>query len=280
MRQENIPLEKLRVSGLNTRKELSAGQEDSGLGDLADSIKKHGLLQPITVRPSENGQYEVIAGQRRFFACSQIGLSPIPCLVRDDLSDNDAESISLIENVHRADLHPLDKARALKTLLDRHGSYDRVSKEVAWSTATIRKYVQLLSLPQALQTKVGTTEGAAGVGALAKLASTFQGDSAIEVFDKISGFKKSIQEKIIQESEGDLARIDDLVEEAQEGAFDVRRCGGAFGCEIIRDIIEGEITRSEFEKLVNNIADELGSKVGIRKRRTASKDFWKALAKT
>jgi ParB/RepB/Spo0J family partition protein len=280
MRQENIPLTKLSVSRLNTRKELSAGQEDSGLGELAESIKKHGLLQPITVRLSENGQYEVIAGQRRFHACKQIGLSPVPCIVRDDLNDNEAESVSLIENVHRADLHPLDKARALKALLDRYDSYDRVSKEVAWSTATIRKYVQLLSLPHALQMKIGTTEGAAGVGALAKLAGTFQGDAAIEVFDKISGFKKSIQEKIIQESKGDLSRIDDLVEEAQEGAFNVRRCGGAFGCEIIRDIIEGEITRSDFEELVNNIADQLGSKITLQRRRTASKDFWKALAKT
>ena len=117
------------------------------------------------------------------------------------------------------------------------------------------------------------------MGALSKLAGTFDGDIAIEVYDKISGFKKSIQEKIIQESGGDPQRIDELVEEAQEGIFDIRRCGGRVGCEIVRDIIEGEVSRSEFQELVDEIASELGSKTSQRQRRTASRDFWKALAK-
>jgi len=73
--------------------------------------------------------------------------------------------------------------------------------------------------------------------------------------------------------------VDDLVKEANEGVFDVRRCGGRFGCEIVRDIIEGEITRSEFEGLVNDVANELGLQSVPRKRRTAAGEFWKALAK-
>jgi ParB/RepB/Spo0J family partition protein len=222
----------------------------------------------------------VVAGQRRLLACRKIGLDPVPCLVRDDLDDQDAGSISLIENVHRADLHPLDKARALKELYDRYGSYERVSKEVAWSSSTIAKYVQLLSLPNELQERLGTKDGPAGIGTLARLAKFFKGDAAIAAYDKISGFKQTIQEQIIQKSDGDLAKIDGLVEEAQEGAFDVRRCGGRYGCEIIRDIIEGEITQSEFQTLVNEIADDLESERSMRELRGAARDFWKALAKS
>jgi hypothetical protein len=194
------------------------------------------------------------------------------------MGDDDAESISLIENVHRADLSQLDKARALNALYQRYGSYQRVSKEVAWSPTTIERYVQLLSLPQSLQARLHTKHGPAGVGTLATLAKTFHGEAAIEVYEKISPFKQSIQETIIKQSQGDLSRIADLVEQAQEGAFDTRRCGGRYGCEIIRDIIEGEISRSEFEHLVTEIARELGEP--IKRRRGAARDFWKALARS
>jgi ParB family chromosome partitioning protein len=279
MPQMDIPLAQLVVSPLNSRRDQSAGQEDSGIGELAADIKRHGLLNPLTVRPIANGQFEIVAGQRRFWACKQADFSPVPCNVLYDLDDASAEALSLVENVQRADLNPLDKARALKTLYERHGSYDKVSREVSLSTATIRKYVQLLSLPVDLQRKIGTKEGAAGVGALSKLASAFEGDAAIEAYNKISGFQRGIQEEIIQRSKGDLSRLDDLVEEAHEGAFNVRRCGGRVGCEIVRDIIEGEITRSEFEQLVSDIRNSLGLQSMPRRQKTATNDFWKALAK-
>lgn len=275
----DIPLDKLVISRLNSRKDLTAGQEDTGIAELAADIQRRGLVNAITVRSIPNGQYEIIAGQRRYFACKQIGLSPIPCNLRDDLDDVSAESLSLVENVQRADLHPLDKARALKTLYERLGSYESVSKEASLSGTTVRKYIHLLTLPIELQKKLGTTEGVAGVGAMAKLASAFKGDAAIEAFGKISGFKRGIQERIIEKSEGDLSRLDDLIEEAKEGIFDLRKCGGRIGCEIVRDIIEGEITRAEFEQLVGDVRKELGLHAMPRRQKTAARDFWKAMAK-
>src|SRR5262249_48878672 len=160
------------------------------------------------------------------------------CLVRDDLGDADAVALSLVENVHRADMHPLDKARALKGLYDRHHSYERVAQETAWSASTIRKYIQLLALPGELQERIGTADRPSGVGTLARLASTFSGNAAAQVYDRIAGFTQRIQEEIIKRSNGDLAAIDDLVEVAQEGAFNVRRCGGLYGCQVIKDILE------------------------------------------
>jgi hypothetical protein len=176
-------------------------------------------------------------------------------------------------------MHPLDKARALKALYDRYGSYESVAKETAWSASTIRKYIQLLSLPTELQERISTTEGPAKVSALAKLATHFSGEEAIEVYEKISGFRQSIQEQIIKKSEGDISRIDELVEEAQEGAFDVRHCGGTFRCEIIRDIIQGSVSQADFQQLVSEVAENLGSEMSKSALRGAARQFWKALAK-
>jgi len=274
---ENLPLDALFVSSLNTRRDLGAGQEDSGIEELAASIPEKGLLQPITVRPAAGGRYEVIVGQRRFLAGRKIRHDPISCVVRDDVDDADAVTISLVENVHRADMNPLDKARALKAIYDRYNSYPRVAKETSWSQTTIRRYLSLLDLPPEIQEKIGTTQGPAGVGALSRLASTFHGEDAAEVYSKISGFKQNIQEEILKRSGGDIGKIDALVHEAMEGAFEVRMCGGRFKCEIIKDILEGEMEMRDFEKLVRDVADTLGSEVRKGALRDAARDCWKSL---
>jgi ParB/RepB/Spo0J family partition protein len=279
MRQIDIELDKLVVSEFNARKDLHAGQEDSGINELASSIRQQGLLSPLIVRSTGDGRYGVLVGQRRLLACRKIGLDPIPCLLRDDLGDADAVTLSLVENVHRADMHPLDKARALKALYDRHQSYERVAKESAWSISTVRKYVQLLSLPDELQERLGTAGGPAGVGTLARLASTFSGDEAVEVYDRISGFTQRIQEEIIKRSDGDIASIDDLIDEAQEGAFDIRRCGGAFGCEIIGDIAHRKLSQEDFTKLVQDAAANTNTpSLSHKTLQDAARAFWKVLA--
>lgn len=276
--EADLPLGVLFVSRLNTRTDLKAGEEDSGIDELAASIREKGLLQPLTVRPASKGRYEVIVGQRRFPACQKARYDPVPCLVRDDLDDADAVTISLVEDVHRADMNPLDKARALKSLYDRRKSYERVAGETSWSTQTIRRYLNLLDLPLDIQQRIGTSQGPAGVAALARLAHTFPGEQATEVYEKISGFKQNIQEEILKRSGGDVAKIDDLVNEAMEGAFDKRMCGGRFRCEIIRDILEGEIERQDFEDLVKDVAANLGSDIRKSTLRQAARSFWKVLA--
>src|SRR5208337_1327598 len=109
-------------------------------------------------------------------ACQLVPLDPVPCFVKEGLSDAEAISLSLIENVHRADMHPIDKAKALQALFAKHGSYEGVAKESACSTATIRRYLKLLELPVVLQDRIGTADGPSGISALSRLASTFTGD--------------------------------------------------------------------------------------------------------
>jgi len=279
MRLQDIPLALLVLSSQNTRRDLLAGQENSGIDELAASIAKQGLLSPLTVRPLVGGKYEVIAGQRRLLACQKARIDPVPCLVRDNVDDIDAVTISLVENVHRADMNPLDKATAIKALYDRYGSYERVAQETAWSASTVRKYVKLLDLPPELQQKISTSDGPAGVGVLARLATTFSGDAALQVYDKLSGFRQTVQEEILKRSAGDLSAVDGLVAEALEGAFDVRQCGGNFRCLVVKDILEGNITQADFQALVAEVAENLGSEVKKSAVRQAASDFWKSLAR-
>jgi len=279
MQQIDIALDKLVVSALNARKDLDAGQEDSGIDELASSIRQQGLLSPPIVRPAADGRYEVLVGQRRLLACRRMGFDPVPCLVRHDLGDMDAATLSLVENVHRAEMHFLDKARALKALLDHHKSYVRVAKESALSVSTVRKYIPLLDLPLALQERLRTAGGSPGVSTLSRLATTFSGDEAVEVYTKISGFNQRIQEEILKQSEGSIANVDVLIGKAQEGAFDAKRCGGVYGCEIIRQILRGKLTLCEFEQHVQDIADDFdSSEMPQRAVKDAADACWKALA--
>ena len=249
-----IPLTKLVVSTLNVRKALDAGQEDSNVEQLAASIREKGLLSPLTVRPLTDGRFEILVGQRRYLACKLVPLDPVPCFIREGLSDTDAISLSLIENVHRADMHPIDKAKALQALHAKHGSYEGVAKESACSIATIRRYLKLLELPPVLQDRMGTAEGPSGISALSRLASTFSGNDAVSAYNEISGFTQRVQEEILKRCEGDLERLDELVEEAQEGVFDIRRCGMASGCQLVRDIVQGRLSETAFADLIKAAA--------------------------
>jgi ParB/RepB/Spo0J family partition protein len=275
-----IPLTKLVVSILNVRKALYAGQEDSNIEELAASIREKGLLSPLTVRPLADGRFEILVGQRRYLACKLVPLDPVPCLIREGLSDADAISLSLVENVHRADMHPIDKAKALQALYAKHGSYEVVAKESACSIATIRRYLKLLELPPVLQDRIGTAEGPSGISALSRLASTFSGDEAVSAYNEISGFTQRVQEEILKRCNGDLERLDELVEEAQEGVFDIRRCGAASGCQLVNDIVHGRLSETAFADLVKAAARTPG---GAAPRssilREAATSFWRMLAR-
>ena len=219
-----IPLDEIRISALNTRKDLDAGTEDVGIDSLADSIREKGLVNPVTVRETDDGEYELIAGQRRLLAFGRLRRTSIPAVVRGDLGDADATVLSLIENVQRADMHPLDKARAYDAIRTEYGSVSRVARETGVGQTTVQRYLKLLNLSPSIQDAITTSEGAAGVGTLSKLADTFAPDDQATVLEALGGFKQGIQQEILKRSDGDMGRLMDLRDLAMEGAFDVRKC--------------------------------------------------------
>ena len=225
MEVKDIRMDLVNVSSLNTRKDLGAGTEYTGLDDLANSIKEKGLLNPIIVQKKDDGTYDLIAGQRRFLACKKIGWNTISAIIREKMDDTDATIISLIENVHRADMSPIDKAKAYQKIYEKYKNYDKVVRETGVSISTIKKYLTLLNLAPSIQEKLTTSEGPAGIGTLSKLAEIFSSPEEQErVLEDIGGFKQSVQLEIIKRSEGNLENIQELKDEALEGAFDTKMC--------------------------------------------------------
>jgi ParB family chromosome partitioning protein len=249
MEIREIKMIDIQLSQFNVRKDLDAGTEDMGLEDLAESIRDKGLLNPLIVRRLDTGTYELIAGQRRFLACQKLGWQTVPAIIRDINDDTDAMILSLVENVHRADLNPIDKAKAYERIYEKYRDYNKVAKETGVSVSTIKKYLLLLKLAPSIQEKLTTTEGPAGLGTLSKIAETFAPGEQENVLDKIGGFKQQIQFEIIKRSGGDAGKLEDLRKQALEGAFDTTICRGLDECQYIplelRELVKDAIKKYE-----------------------------------
>ncbi len=244
MEIKDIAIGDIDLSAFNVRKNLEDGQQDSSIQDLAHSIEKQGLLSPITVFQRPDGRLGLVAGQRRLLACKHLGWTHIAAIVRDTLSEADATAISLVENVHRADMNPTDKARAFKTLLDKFGDVQTVSRETGVGATTIRKYIQLLTLAPELQSRLGAGE-VKNTDALARLAQRFeQPEDQLAVWGRIGGFTQDVQREIIKRTDTTLENLDELVSGATEGAFNIRMVRNCpFDCPTIPDALKNQVAR-------------------------------------
>ena len=120
------------------------------LAELAKSIQKNGIIQPIAVRPSktENGKYEIVAGERRWLAAQRAGLHKIPVTILD-LSDVESLEVAIVENIQRDDLNPIEEARGYKRLADEFKyDHESISKLMSKSRSHISNTLRLLSLPE------------------------------------------------------------------------------------------------------------------------------------
>ncbi|RKG35762.1 ParB/RepB/Spo0J family partition protein [Acinetobacter guerrae] len=127
--------------------------QEQDLKELASSIEKHGVMQPIVIRPIDDEQYsyEIIAGERRWRAAQLAGLKEIPAIVRD-LNDQVAIALALIENIQRQDLNPIDQALALQRFHDEFGlSHQEIADTVGKARTTVSNLLRLLSLDDAIK---------------------------------------------------------------------------------------------------------------------------------
>lgn len=138
-----LPVELVRPNGRQPRRIF----DDEALLGLADSIRARGILQPIVVRPLAGGHYELIAGERRLRAARLADLQVVPAIVRETADDERLE-LALIENTARADLNPVEEARALATLVDDLGlTKEEVGRRLGRSRAAVSNLIRLLDLP-------------------------------------------------------------------------------------------------------------------------------------
>ena len=144
---KQIPIECLKRGKYQTRRQFSADE----IRELAVSIKRSGLVQPIVVRKISDDQYEIVAGERRWRASQQAGLTEISCLVRN-YNDEEAATVTAVENVNRVDLNPIEEAKAYQKLVDDFQySHDEVAAVVGKSRAKISNSLRLLALELPIQ---------------------------------------------------------------------------------------------------------------------------------
>lgn len=122
--------------------------DEAALQELADSIKQHGVLQPLLVRPLTTGGYQLVAGERRWRASRLAELKEVPVIIKE-LSDTEAMEIAIIENLQREDLNPIEEAEGLQALIDKCGfTQEEVATSVGKSRPAITNALRLLRLPQ------------------------------------------------------------------------------------------------------------------------------------
>src|SRR5258706_402430 len=125
--------------------------DPQSIAELADSIKAQGVIQPILVRPVENGKYEIIAGERRWRASQLAGLTQVPVVIRA-VPDKSALAMALIENIQREDLNPLEEATGIQRLIDEFDmTHDVAAQAVGRSRSAVTNLLRLLHLSKAVQ---------------------------------------------------------------------------------------------------------------------------------
>lgn len=142
-----VPLDKITANPFQPRKEF----DEEELNELAQSIKQQGVISPITVRRMADGNYQLIAGERRTRAARKAGLKEIPAYIRV-ATDTQAMEMALIENIQRSDLNAMEVALAYQSLIDEcRLTHDQLSEKVGKNRSTITNYLRLLALPAETQ---------------------------------------------------------------------------------------------------------------------------------
>ncbi|MGC9223862.1 MAG: ParB/RepB/Spo0J family partition protein [Terracidiphilus sp.] len=149
-----IPVEHIDPNPFQTRSHVSEEQ----LAELAASIAANGVVQPILVRPLAGGRFQLIAGERRWRASKLAGKATVPAILRQ-VSDEQAMEITIVENLQRADLNPMEQARAFERLSrEFHMTQEQMAQRTGKDRATVSNFLRLLKLPSNVQTRVEAGE--------------------------------------------------------------------------------------------------------------------------
>lgn len=153
--EENGAVTTMDISQIEPNREQPRKKfDDDALLSLAESIRTHGVIQPLLVRPTPSGVYEIIAGERRWRASRMVGLSQVPVVVRE-LDDKQTMQIALIENLQREDLNAIEESLGYQKLMDEYDmTQEEVSKTVGKSRSAVANALRLLSLPADVKTLV------------------------------------------------------------------------------------------------------------------------------
>ena len=184
----SLPLQKIEPNPLQPRKTFDPDE----LASLAESIRMHGIIQPLTVRKLPSGFYQIIAGERRWRAARLAGLSDVPVVIIE-ADDKKAMELALIENLQRADLTPIEEARGYQQLIGEYGlTQEQVADRVSKSRPAVANAMRLLSLPDELLALV--EEGKLTAGHARAILSLKEKPQQLAVAQKVIHLQLSVRQ--------------------------------------------------------------------------------------
>ena len=185
-----LPLDQIEINPFQPRTEF----DEQSLWELAESIRVHGVIQPVSVRKISNGKFQLIVGERRLKACKMVGLTDIPTYVRS-ANDQEMLEMALIENTHREDLNALEIAINYKRLMEECDlKQEELGTRVGKDRASISNYLRLLRLPPEIQ--VGLRSRSISMGHARALVAIEDSKRQIEVYNEI--IKKGISVRMAE----------------------------------------------------------------------------------
>ena len=176
-----LPLSQIECCRNQPRKNF----DRTKLEELAESIRQHGVIQPLTVRKLSSGYYQIIAGERRWRAARMAGLTEVPAVVIE-ADDQKAMELAMIENLQREDLDPIEEAHGFQTLVEQYGmTQEEAARRVGKSRSAVANSMRLLDLHEAIQEMVSQGKLSAGhARALLPLSLPLRSQAATEIIDK------------------------------------------------------------------------------------------------
>ena len=238
--QRKVPIEFLKANPRNPRRDFS----ETELGELADSIKQHGVIQPIVVRAVKGtaDRYEIIAGERRWRASQIAGLHEVP-IVPVDVSDSDALEIAIVENVQRENLNAMEEAQGYHALVNEFKrSQEEIAKVVGKSRSHVANMMRLTKLPAEVQAYISSGQLSAG-----------HARALIGVPDPSAAAKRIVEEGLNVRQAEALAHDEGVPERKAQKP----RSGGG-----------GKVKDADTLALEKQVGDALGLKVSIDHRET------------
>lgn len=197
--EDNNEVVTIKISQIEpNRNQPRRSFDEDALEELSQSIKEHGVLQPILVRPQIYGGYQIVAGERRYRASRMAGLTEIPAIIKE-LSDSETMQIALIENLQRRDLSDLEEAKGYQTLMDEYDfSQEDVARTVGKSRSAVANTLRLLGLPD--DVKELLDQGKISAGHARALLAVDQDKQIKEAADKIikEGLSVRQTEKLVK----------------------------------------------------------------------------------
>jgi len=182
-----VPIDKIKPNPHQPRTRF----DDSALQELAQSIREHGLLQPVIVSRTEEG-YELIAGERRWRAARLAGLEAVPVVVKETTARNSLE-LALVENIQRRDLNPIEEAHAYRTLMVEHGlTQEQLGQRIGRGRVLIANTLRLLRLPADVQQAVA--EGDVSEGHARAIARVEEADDQVSLLERVLREGMSVRE--------------------------------------------------------------------------------------